>query len=159
MIVFTHSHTKMLETNSPEFSKATTQKVPWSGEACYTHPFLWKGFKTSGTVYRNILHEVVEPLNETLFDGEHWVFRQDSATGHGTRATQDWLERNVPNFISKEEWPSESLDLNPLDYKIWWGWNRWLAKKHIRMIRSIFNLLREGSYNELLKIDDRKHSP
>jgi hypothetical protein len=26
---------------------------------------------------------------------------------------------NVPPFISAEVWPSGSLDLNPLDYKLW----------------------------------------
>ncbi len=50
-----------------------------------------------------MLDEVFEPLNETLFDGEHWVFQQDSSPGHGARATQDWMERNVPDFIRKEE--------------------------------------------------------
>jgi len=26
---------------------------------------------------------------------------------------------NVPTFISAEDWPSESQDLKPLDYKLW----------------------------------------
>jgi hypothetical protein len=30
-----------------------------------------------------------------------------------------WLWRNVPSFISAKDWPSESPDLNPLDYKLW----------------------------------------
>ncbi len=33
--------------------------------------FREKEVKTSGVVYWNMLDEVVEPLNETLFDGEH----------------------------------------------------------------------------------------
>ena len=33
--------------------------------------------------------------------------------------TQEWLRRNVPGFISAEDWPSGSPDLNPLDYKLW----------------------------------------
>ncbi len=33
---------------------------------------------TFGTVYQNMLDEVIKPLNETLFDREHWVFQQDS---------------------------------------------------------------------------------
>jgi hypothetical protein len=33
--------------------------------------------------------------------------------------TQEWLRRNVPAFISAEDWPSESPDLNPRDYKLW----------------------------------------
>ncbi len=67
-----------------------------------------------------MLDDVVELLNETLCNGEHWVFQQDSVPRYGARITHDWLERNVPYFIWKEEWPSGSLDLNPLDYKIWW---------------------------------------
>jgi len=33
--------------------------------------------------------------------------------------TQKWLWRNVPAFISAEDWPSGSPDLNPRDYKLW----------------------------------------
>jgi hypothetical protein len=29
------------------------------------------------------------------------------------------MRRNVPAFISFEDWPSGSRDLNPLDYKLW----------------------------------------
>jgi len=35
------------------------------------------------------------------------------------KATQEWLRRKVPAFISAENWPSGSPDLNPLDYKLW----------------------------------------
>jgi len=33
--------------------------------------------------------------------------------------TQEWLRRNVPAFISAEDWPSGSPDLNRQDYKLW----------------------------------------
>jgi hypothetical protein len=33
--------------------------------------------------------------------------------------TQEWLWKNVPAFISAEDWPLGSPDLNPLDYKLW----------------------------------------
>jgi len=33
--------------------------------------------------------------------------------------TQKWLQRNVPAYISTEDWPSGSPDLNPGDYKLW----------------------------------------
>jgi hypothetical protein len=33
--------------------------------------------------------------------------------------TQEWLRRNIPAFISAEDWPSGSPDLNPLDCKLW----------------------------------------
>jgi len=33
--------------------------------------------------------------------------------------TQEWLRRNVLAFISAEDWPSWSPELNPRDYKLW----------------------------------------
>jgi hypothetical protein len=36
-----------------------------------------------------------------------------------TKTTKEWLRRSVPAFISAEDWPSGSPDLNPRDYKFW----------------------------------------
>jgi len=30
-----------------------------------------------------------------------------------------WIAANCPAFISKDEWPPNSLDLNPLDHHVW----------------------------------------
>ena len=38
---------------------------------------------------------------------------------HGSRMTQRWIQAHIPAFISKEEWPSRSPDLNPLDFSVW----------------------------------------
>ncbi|UYV84729.1 hypothetical protein LAZ67_X003238 [Cordylochernes scorpioides] len=54
-----------------------------------------------------------------MFNGEHWIFQQDSAPAHKAKSTQQWLETNVPEFINPNEWPSGSPDLNPLDYSLW----------------------------------------
>jgi hypothetical protein len=35
------------------------------------------------------------------------------------KTTQEWLRRNFPAFISAEDWPSRSPDLNHRDYKFW----------------------------------------
>jgi len=66
-----------------------------------------------------MLQGIVKPLNITLFNGQEWVFQQDSAPAHETKTAQEWLERNVPAFISTKDWPLGSPDLNPLDYKLW----------------------------------------
>jgi inhibitor of nuclear factor kappa-B kinase subunit alpha len=60
----------------------------------------------------------VKPLNTTVFSGQKRIFQQDSAPDHKAKMTQEWLRRNVPAFISAEDWPSGSPDLNPLDYKL-----------------------------------------
>ncbi|CAH1398244.1 unnamed protein product [Nezara viridula] len=67
----------------------------------------------------DILEPVVKPLNDTLFAGSHWGFQQDSAPAHKARSTQQWLQKNIPEFISASYWPSGSTDLNPLDYRLW----------------------------------------
>jgi len=35
------------------------------------------------------------------------------------KTTQEWLRRNIPAFISAEDWASGSPDLKPRDYKLW----------------------------------------
>jgi inhibitor of nuclear factor kappa-B kinase subunit alpha len=67
----------------------------------------------------DVLQEVVKPLNTTVFSGQEWVFQQDSAPAHKTKTNQEWLRRNVPGLIRAEDWPTESPDLNTLDYKLW----------------------------------------
>jgi inhibitor of nuclear factor kappa-B kinase subunit alpha len=86
--------------------------------------FCEKGVKTGASVYKeNVLLGVVKPLNTTLFNGQEWVFQQDSAPAHKAKTTakttQEWLWRHVPAFISAENWPSGSPNLNPLDYNLW----------------------------------------
>jgi inhibitor of nuclear factor kappa-B kinase subunit alpha len=67
----------------------------------------------------NVLQGVVKPLNMTLFSGQEWVFQQGSAPAHKAKTTQEWLRRNIPAFISTEDWPLGSPDQNPLDCKLW----------------------------------------
>jgi hypothetical protein len=82
--------------------------------------FCEKRVKNSAQVYQeDMLQGIVKPLNTTLFNGQEWVFQQDSTLAHKAQTNQEWLQRNVSAFISAEDWPSESRDLNPLDYKLW----------------------------------------
>ncbi len=82
--------------------------------------FCEKGVKTSAEVYQNtILEPLVKPLNTSLFNNKGWSFLQDSAPAHKAKTTQQWLQKNVPDFISTNDWPAGSPDLNPLDYKLW----------------------------------------
>ena len=43
----------------------------------------------------------------------------DSAPSHRARQTQTWLQANVPNWITPQQWPPYSPDENGLDYSIW----------------------------------------
>ena len=48
-----------------------------------------------------------------------WTFQQDNARPHIQHLTQKWCCNHFPSFIDKDHWPSNSPDLNPLDYSIW----------------------------------------
>ncbi|KAI6646946.1 hypothetical protein LOD99_9040 [Oopsacas minuta] len=48
-----------------------------------------------------------------------FVFQQDDAPAHTANITRKWLHENISGFLSKEEWPPSSPDLNPMDFSIW----------------------------------------
>ena len=76
--------------------------------------------KIGAPVYQeDVLQGVVKPLNTTLFNGQEWVFQQDSAPADKAKMTQEQLRRNLLAFLSAEDWPSGSPELNLLDYKLW----------------------------------------
>ena len=81
----------------------------------------------------------------TLFHGQNWSFQQDSAPAHKARTTQQWLETNVPDFISTSDWPSASPDLNPLDYKLWSKLQEMACKKRHPNIESLKRSLRKAA--------------
>ena len=45
----------------------------------------------------------------------HETFFQNGATPHTALVTQEWCTDNSPNFISKDEWPGNSPDLNCIE--------------------------------------------
>ena len=69
--------------------------------------FCEKRVKTAVRIYQwDILTNVVEPLNQTMFQNRPWIFQQDSASAHKAKTIQQWLENHVPKFISSDHWPS-----------------------------------------------------
>ena len=54
-----------------------------------------------------------------MFKNKPWTFTHDGATSHTAQLTQKWCAAHLPKFLSKEEWPPSSPDINPLDYALW----------------------------------------
>jgi len=76
----------------------------------------------------DVLQGVVKPLNTAVFNGQKLVSQQDSAPAHRAKMSQEWLQRCVPAFISTEDRPLGSPDLNPLDINCGLFWRTWLAE-------------------------------
>jgi len=47
---------------------------------------------------------------------ENW---DNFIASHTAAPAQDWIKKKRPGFIGKNEWPTNSPDLNPLDYHVW----------------------------------------
>ena len=63
-----------------------------------------------------MLPNLVEDCNRLLPTG--FIFQQDGAPAN-TRSEQNWQRANCPDFITKDQWPPYSPDLNPMDYHVW----------------------------------------
>ncbi len=67
-----------------------------------------------------VLELILKPLNDTLFEGQHWIFQQDSVLAHKSKRCQEWSVDNIPLFIRVKDGTSGSLDLNPHDHELWY---------------------------------------
>jgi len=54
-----------------------------------------------------------------MHQGDNFIFKQDSAPAHRARDTIALLRGETPDFISPDQWPPNSPDMNPVGYKIW----------------------------------------
>ena len=81
--------------------------------------FVEQGVKLNQENYQNdILVGLLLPWAKEHFKKRPWMFQQNLAQSHGAKKMQEWLSANVPNFISEEEWPFLSPNLNPLNFGI-----------------------------------------
>jgi len=55
----------------------------------------------------------------TFFSDQEWVFQQDSVPAQKAKTPQEWLQRNLPAFISAKNWLLGSADPQTLDNKLW----------------------------------------
>lgn len=81
--------------------------------------FFQKGESVTKEVHLDVLKLVVKPWMETVASGRPYLFQQDGAPAHTSHLVQNWLTDNVDMFWSKDFWPPNSPDLNPLDYYVW----------------------------------------
>ena len=59
------------------------------------------------------------PEIKNLANNCHFGFQQDGARSHTANPTIKFLQNKVPKLLQPKDWPSNSPDLNPIDYRIW----------------------------------------
>lgn len=101
--------------------------------------FIDEGVKVNQQVYKELLEKKVIPWANQHFGNQFWCFQQDSAPAHKAKKVQQFLAENCPDFISCDEWPPSSPDLNPMDYSVW---NMLQARVNSKVHRSVDALKR-----------------
>ncbi|KIH55190.1 hypothetical protein ANCDUO_14657, partial [Ancylostoma duodenale] len=82
--------------------------------------FVESGVKINKDLYlKTILEDVLKPWPISHFGEKKWCFQQDSASAHKAKTIQRWCQKELPDFIAYKGWPSNSPDLNPLDFSGW----------------------------------------
>ena len=69
--------------------------------------------KINGAKYREILNENLLQSAQDLRLGRRLIFQQENDPNYTAKTTQEWLRDKSLNFL---EWPSQSLDLNPIKH-------------------------------------------
>ena len=75
-----------------------------------------------------------------------WNIPAGWAPAHGAKSTVAFLDAHVPGYLTKDEWPSNSPDLNPLDFSVWGYLEEKLKVKKITTLKKL--------QQELVKIWD-----
>ena len=120
MAVFTHRVGRRSATLPPTVCfalgrrSASLVSVAVSKLGCSELIFVEPRVKVDGAYYRDVLlsHQMLPAIRHLA--GDVFVFHQDSAPAHRARATVEYLRQATPEFISRDLWPPNSPDLNPI---------------------------------------------
>ena len=82
--------------------------------------FIDRNVKINATVYQQkVLKDVLEPWAANHFGQTGFTLQQDWAPAHGARSTLALCNQLFPGYWGKDIWPSNSPDLNPVDFSVW----------------------------------------
>lgn len=100
--------------------------------------FIDKKVKINANVYQEeILEKALVPWKR---NNPNVIFQQDWAPAHGAKTTIRFLETKIGSFMTKDMWPANSPDLNPLDFSVWGFMEKQLRS---RKVQNLDNLRKE----------------
>lgn len=100
---------------------ASAMMLGYIGADGKVFPPIWVTGTLDTAQYKKILACQVFPILDATYGHGKWVWTQDGAPAHTSKVTQAYLLRRLGSggFWSREVWPPNSPNLNPLDYRVW----------------------------------------
>lgn len=93
------------------------------------------GAKVNSEYYQyNILMPFLEKDAFRLYPDGNFIFHHDSAPAHVSKSTVEFMDKYVPDYISKDEWIPASPDAAVMDFSIWGYMKYKLSKMKITHI-------------------------
>lgn len=107
--------------------------------------FVDQGVKINAAVYQEeILRKVVLPWSKKNYKNRSWTFQQDWAPAHSAKSTMKFCKENFPKFWDQTLWPSNSPDLNPMDFSIWGILDSKISAKNYTSIENLKTALKKA---------------
>ena len=76
------------------------------------------GVTINSEVYQGMLRDHYFPWLLSKHAAKDLIFQEDGAPSHVSKSTNAFFAKNHPD-IERMRWPSNSPDLNPLDFSLW----------------------------------------
>ena len=91
-----------------------------SANGCTKARFVKTGVKINTQYYiNNVLKPFIKEDVPKLYPNGDFLFQQDSAPSHRSKATQRYLREQKISFLTPEQWLANSPDCASLDYFFW----------------------------------------
>ena len=76
-------------------------------------------------------------------NGENeWWFQQDGDSKHTSKVVQDWLQLHVPHFVKKDEWPTNSSDINLIE-NLWKQMDDAVKARYATTLKSLKRIIKD----------------
>lgn len=97
--------------------------------------FIDKNVKINANIYQEeILGKAVMSWKKNY---PNVIFQQDWAPAHGAKTTIRFLETKIRSFLNKDLWPTNSPDLNPMDFSIWGFMEEQLRSRKVQNLNDL----------------------
>ncbi|EYC31942.1 hypothetical protein Y032_0003g1318 [Ancylostoma ceylanicum] len=114
--------------------------------------FIDKIAKISAKVYQEeILEKVVVPWKQKH---PNFIIQQDWATAHGAKTKIHFPETKISSFLTKDLWPLNSPDLNPLDFSVRGYMEEQLRSGYVKKLVDLIEIWNNLDVNHLRRTID-----